>query len=216
MAYGGDATGDRLIEIEGLVGSAFADSLTGDRLTNDLQGGGGEGTDQLRSVETFVFADGAVVAAAMFDGYPAPIVGDHGDNTLTDTSIGDDLRGLGGIDTLSGLDGDDMLDGGSGGDTLDGGSDLDTAAYVSAAAAVSVSLAKAGGQDTGNAGVDTLLSIENLIGSDFDDQLTGDRFRRDADRRVGWRHPVGPRRRGHPRGRRRRRPAARLAWRRSI
>jgi hypothetical protein len=66
MAYGGDATGDRLIEIEGLVGSAFADSLTGDRLTNDLQGGGGEGTDQVRSVETFVFADGAVVPRLMY------------------------------------------------------------------------------------------------------------------------------------------------------
>lgn len=39
IAYGGDATGDRLIEIESLVGSAFADSLTGDRLANDLQGG---------------------------------------------------------------------------------------------------------------------------------------------------------------------------------
>jgi Ca2+-binding RTX toxin-like protein len=34
-------------------------------------------------------------------------------------------------------------------------------------------LAHTGAQDTGGGGVDTLSSIENLIGSDFDDRLTG-------------------------------------------
>src|SRR5262249_50169222 len=39
IADGGDATGDQLANIEGLVGSAFADTLTGDGFVNDLQGG---------------------------------------------------------------------------------------------------------------------------------------------------------------------------------
>ena len=226
VADGGDATGDKLLEIEGVVGSPFADSLTGNHLANDLQGGdgddvliglrgndaldGGEGSDQavfsgsrsqylvthnastgtytvrdlrdgsadgidqVRNVEAFVFADGAVTAAAIFDGYPAPIVGDDGDNTLIGTSNDDYLSGIGGNDRLSGLGGEDLLDGGASDDTLDGGADTDTALYALAQAGVSISLAHTGAQDTGSAGVDTLLSIENLIGSDFDDRLAGD------------------------------------------
>jgi serralysin len=211
------------LDIEGVVGSAFADALTGDHLANDLQRGagddvltglqgndtldGGEGSDQavfsgsrnqylithndltgtytvrdlrddsadgieqVRNVETFVFADGAVAAAAIFDGFLAPIVGDVDHNTLSGTSREDYLSGLGGSDALSGLGGEDLLDGGAGDDTLDGGSDIDTAVYALAQAAVSVTLAHTGAQDTGGGGVDTLSSIENLIGSDFDDRL---------------------------------------------
>jgi Ca2+-binding RTX toxin-like protein len=226
-AEGGDATGDKLLEMEALVGSAFADSLTGDHQANDLQGGGGDdvltglqgndtldggngsdaaifsgsrsdylisldastgtytvrdlrtgstadGVDQVRNVETFVFADGAVATAALFDGYPASIVGDDGDNTPTGTSNDDYLSGLGGNDTLVGFGGQDLLDGGAGDDTLDGGDGIDTAVYALARAGVLVSLAQAGAQSTGGAGVDTLRAIENLIGSDFDDRLTGD------------------------------------------
>src|SRR5262249_21693273 len=87
---------------------------------------------------------------------------------------GDDLMGLGGNDTLSGLGGPDTLDGGAGDDTLDGAAGADTASYASADAAVAVSLAIAGPQATGSAGIDTLLAMENLAGSAFDDTLTGD------------------------------------------
>ena len=96
-----------------------------------------------------------------------PVVGDDGDNALTGTFFSDELRGLGGNDTLSGL-------GGAGDDTLDGAAGTDTASYVSADAAVSVSLAIAGPQATGGAGIDTLVAMENLTGSAFDDILTGD------------------------------------------
>jgi serralysin len=41
------------------------------------------------------------------------------------------------------------------------------------AAGVTVSLATAGAQATGGSGSDTLISIENLIGSGFNDSLTG-------------------------------------------
>ncbi len=84
----------------------------------------------------------------------------------------DTLNGGPGNDTLSGLGGDDTLDGGPGDDTLDGGSDVDTATYADATAAVTVSLALSGPQATGGAGTDTLISIERLIGSDFNDTLT--------------------------------------------
>jgi Ca2+-binding RTX toxin-like protein len=84
------------------------------------------------------------------------------------------VRGTGETDALTGLAGEDMLDGGDGDDTLDGGTGVDTASYASAELGVTVSLAVAGPQSTGGAGGDTLVSIENLAGSAFDDQLAGD------------------------------------------
>src|SRR6185369_16387800 len=64
--------------------------------------------------------------------------------------------------------------GGNGDDILDGGAGIDTASYADAASGVTVSLAEHDAQDTGGAGSDTLINIENLTGSAFDDTLTGD------------------------------------------
>ncbi|WP_310473926.1 cadherin domain-containing protein [Sandarakinorhabdus sp.] len=93
------------------------------------------------------------------------------------------VSGLGGNDTLSGNSGNDSIFGGTdndllagngGNDLLDGGDGRDTASYRTAAAGVTVSLAIATAQATGGAGTDTLTGIEDLIGSDFNDRLTGD------------------------------------------
>ncbi|MBS0123974.1 PD40 domain-containing protein [Thetidibacter halocola] len=66
-----------------------------------------------------------------------------------------------------------VLTGNGGSNRLDGMAGMDTASYASAGRAVTVSLAIAGEQATG-VGRDTLVSIENLIGSRFNDRLTGD------------------------------------------
>ena len=76
-------------------------------------------------------------------------------------------------DTLTGSDGDNVLRGAGGNDTLSGGLGSDWASYAGGAA-VTVSLGLAGSQNTGGQGSDTLGSIENLIGSSFNDVLTGD------------------------------------------
>jgi len=98
-------------------------------------------------------------------------------------SAGDDLRGGGGADLFRGAagndsivgdGGDDLLDGGAGNDSLDGGAGNDTASYADAAAAVTVSLAAPGQQNTVGAGLDTLQRIENLTGSNYSDTLAGD------------------------------------------
>ncbi len=71
--------------------------------------------------------------------------------------------------------GNDRLSGSSGNDLLDGGDGIDTATYHwQSTAGVTVNLSVSGGQNTGGAGVDTLVSIENLAGSAFGDELTGD------------------------------------------
>ncbi len=104
-------------------------------------------------------------------------------DTLVGTSGPDRLEGFGGDDTLSGGDGDDILigdngndtlNGGAGNDRLDGGAGSDWADYHDAAGGVTVSLAITQAQNTKGAGIDTLISIENLRGSAYADTLTGD------------------------------------------
>ena len=120
--------------------------------TYTTSGGHGEG-DTLINVERF-----AGLAIALF------LVGDEGDNVL---------QGYEGDDTLRGKGGNDFLIGSPGNDTLDGGAGTDTADYAGSDAAVTVSLTSGTGSG-GYAQGDTLVSIENLIGSSHSDTLTGD------------------------------------------
>ncbi|MWK55284.1 tandem-95 repeat protein, partial [Pseudomonas otitidis] len=96
-----------------------------------------------------------------------------GGHTLNGNGGNDVLLGNDGDDTLNGGAGNDLLVGGSGNDYLDGGSGTDTAGYQDATAGVNVSLGITGQQNTGGAGLDTLVNIENLTGSNFNDTLTG-------------------------------------------
>jgi len=78
-------------------------------------------------------------------------------------------------DTLIGNADANVLEGGLGDDILAGGAGNDTASYAGASAGVTVSLALQGtAQNTGVTGFDTLTSIQNLLGSAFNDTLTGD------------------------------------------
>ena len=99
--------------------------------------------------------------------------GTVGNDTLTGGEGGDIIIGLAGDDSLTGGNGDDILRGDEGNDRLDGGSGRDTADYSSATSAVRVDLRTSVPQDTGGAGLDTLISIESLTGSAFDDVLIG-------------------------------------------
>jgi Ca2+-binding RTX toxin-like protein len=102
----------------------------------------------------------------------ADIVGDNDPNTLPGTSGDDTITGLGGDDTLQGLDGNDVLEGGAGNDQLEGGNGSDTATYVNATEGVMGNVF--GVQNASATEFDTLISIENLIGSTFNDTLNGD------------------------------------------
>jgi len=101
------------------------------------------------------------------------LTGNGGDDVVYALAGDDTLNGLGGDDNLLGQNGADMLEGGAGNDRLDGGGGTDTASYAGAAGRVIVSLAIASQQDTDGAGMDTLVSIENITGSAFNDTLTG-------------------------------------------
>lgn len=94
----------------------------------------------------------------------ASIVGTPGDDTLTGTP---------GPDTISGLGGNDVLIGGAGADALDGGAGEDAASYQNATTGLEAYLVR-NGPNTGEAVGDTYTSIENLIGSNYNDGLYGD------------------------------------------
>jgi Ca2+-binding RTX toxin-like protein len=85
----------------------------------------------------------------------------------------DDIGGDNLANKIVGGAGDDSLEGEGGNDKLIGGIGSDTAAYDQALKAVKVNLAIKDAQKTGGAGKDTLVSIENLVGSHFNDTLTG-------------------------------------------
>ena len=84
-----------------------------------------------------------------------------GNDTVLGTAFDDEI--LGGA-------GDDSLEGGPGADTLNGGSGADSASYGGAASGVSVDLDE-GSRNSGEAWGDVHVSIENLVGSDFNDAL---------------------------------------------
>ena len=82
------------------------------------------------------------------------------------------LKGGSGNDTLVGGSGDDFFEGGGGADAIAGGGGNDTVSYRSSALAVGVNLATGLGSG-GDAVGDTLTGIENVLGSDQGDILTG-------------------------------------------
>jgi Ca2+-binding RTX toxin-like protein len=194
-------TGDKVSNFENVKGSDFADVLTGNNLDNEIFGlagndiiDGGLGTDKL-------FGDGGVNTASYASASAAVTVslGAQGGFQVTggagldwlenfinltgssknDTLAGDTnvniLDGGAGNDILLGGDGNDTLIGGLGDDSINGGNGIyDFASYAGATAAVTVNLSIATQQNTGGAGKDTFANIEGVIGSKFNDKLTGD------------------------------------------
>jgi Ca2+-binding RTX toxin-like protein len=88
------------------------------------------------------------------------------------TDDADTIFGFGGNDWIFGHGGDDILQGGDGADILNGGDGIDTANYGDSPVGVIVNLATGHGLG-GTAEGDTLVNIENITGSLFDDFLYG-------------------------------------------
>jgi Ca2+-binding RTX toxin-like protein len=93
-----------------------------------------------------------------------------GNDTVIGSRYNDTLSGGAGTNKLFGGEGGDTLVSGSGNDLLDGGDGRDTASFAGSLATVTARLET--GTATGN-GNDTLVHIENLIGSRLADSLTG-------------------------------------------
>ena len=95
-----------------------------------------------------------------------------GDCDQVGTAGSDMLVGTAGNDYLCGLGGNDVLLGGGGDDVLDGGAGKDWASYTSAPEGVTGRLGKS--ISGSGSGTDTLISVENFMGSDHNDAVDGD------------------------------------------
>ena len=103
------------------------------------------------------------------------LTGDSGANQIHAGAGDDTLRGLGGNDSLYGEAGNDFIESGAGNDLIDGGAGWNIVSYGSASSGVAVDLGLQGQpQDTQGAGNDTLVSVENVMGSSSNDNLAGD------------------------------------------
>ena len=180
----GGAGTDTLAGIENVIGSNHADILTGDAGDNHLQGGAG--ADILRwSAGADILDGGATTGAADTDTVSfvtatagvtisLAVTGAQAVNGSATTLVGiENLIGSNFADTLTGDDGANFLEGGEGNDFLNGGGGVDTASYALASAGVVIDLTISGPMNTVGAGVDTLVQIENVTGSGFNDVLTG-------------------------------------------
>ena len=149
---GGDAQGDRLVNIENLTGSNYDDTLEGDAGNNKLVGGSG--------IDTVSYAHAA--SGANGQGVTVNIGTTKAQNTIaagTDTlssfenligsEFNDTLIGNKGNNVLSGLAGNDWLDGAKGADHMFGGLGHDGYVVDNAGDVV---------DETGGDGIDTVYS----------------------------------------------------------
>ncbi|MGZ4257252.1 MAG: beta strand repeat-containing protein [Gaiellaceae bacterium] len=181
-AAGSDAGFDTLSGFQTVIGSSYADSLTGDGNDNVLSGGAGNDTfDGAGGSDTVSYASApAGVNASLGSGTAND--GQGGTDTFVPTSVetltgsafDDTLTGDASDNVLSGGGGNDTLAGGGGTDTLDGGTGSNTADYSAAAGSVTASIAAGQASTDGDGGTDTYLNIQNLTGSAQADTLTGD------------------------------------------
>ena len=196
----GDAAGDTFVDIENLTGSRFGDTLTGDGFANTLDGGagddvleGGRGAEVYVGREVLMRGDvligGEGIDTARYGGSTAGVTinlvsglgfGGHAEDdrlrgieNVTGSSYADDLTGDANANYLAGWSGDDTLKGGGGADTLEGDSGTDTVRYGDSDTGVEVDLLSGTGSG-GTAEGDTLVGIENIVGSGHADTLMGD------------------------------------------
>lgn len=164
---------DTLRNVENLIGSHYNDTLTGDDGANVLDGGlgadalaGGLGDD------TYIVDNAGDVVIEAAGAGTDRVLSYVSDYTLTD-HVENLYLMLQGAANGTGNALDNVIHAGAGDNVIDGGAGGDTVHYGNAAGRVTVDLSVAGPQQTGGSGNDTLLNIEHLIGSRYDDVLTG-------------------------------------------
>lgn len=186
-ASGGEAAGDRLIDVEAVDGSAFADTLSGTADADSFGGGAGDDRIDGRGGDDLLVGGAGADTLIGGTGFDSADYSGSGGAVTVDLALGtgsggdaqgDRLQGIERLigsrfgDALTGDGFDNVLAGGAGADRLTGGAGIDAADYSASGAGVSAVLGGTG--SGGDAEGDILAGIENLVGSGFGDVLTGD------------------------------------------
>ncbi|NER24167.1 MAG: calcium-binding protein [Symploca sp. SIO1C2] len=163
--------GDDILEgtpgIDKIVGFGGNDILLGNEGHDFLFGNGGN--DTLFGGEGDDFLLGGVGEDSLY--------GDDGSDNLNGGEGDDRLFGGDGSDTLVGGEGNDNFIGGTGADYFDGGEGRDTVDFRTEGFAVTADLSQSRATYINDAVVEvveTLINIERLVGTAFDDTLIGD------------------------------------------
>ena len=168
---------DTLISIEGLTGSRYNDLLIGNTVANVLNGHagadrmfGGNGSDIY-----YVDHAGDVVTetnATASTGGTDSVYSSLGSYTLGVNVENGRIMATGSANLIgNGLN--NVLYAGAGNNVLHGGAGSDTVDYSYATSAVRVNLGVTIAQATAGSGSDTLIAIERLTGSKYNDVLSG-------------------------------------------
>ena len=148
--------------------SAFSRSINVNLATGSTSGGSSgnaASNDTLVNIENLLGTNGNDT-----------IVGSNAANTLSGGNGNDTILDAGGNDDVSGGAGDDVFIAGTGQNDYDGGSGSDTVDFSAFSRSINVNLATgstSGGSSGNAASNDTLVNIENLIGTRGSDTLTG-------------------------------------------
>lgn len=165
-----------------LQGGGGDDILIGGAGTNTLDGGLGSDTADYSGADSDLGPDsdeGVVVDLTDTSlGGDGKATGEFGAVAFTDNLISiENVIGSAGKDTITGDGSDNVIEGGAGADTLSGGGQGtggDTVSYASSSAGVTVNLTINPQVSGGDADGDVISGFENVIGSAFDDTITGD------------------------------------------
>lgn len=180
--YGGD--GDDIQR-----GQGGNDTLYGSAGADQLNGGAGFDIANYSASDDFVWvdlADDGTFNDASGDTYFGieAVYGSNFRDRLSGNDSVNELRGGLGDDTLNGRGGNDRLYGGEGADNINGGDGIDILFFTTANAAVTLSLASLRGTG-GEADGDFYTNVEWVYGSNFDDDITGDRHDNRLEGRNG-------------------------------
>ena len=182
-----------------LHGGTGADTLYGGSDSDTLNGGDSNDTLHGNSGDDTLNGDGG--SDLLYGGSGNDVLnggksadelhGNSGNDQLYGGDAGDQLEGGSGNDYLNGGSGADVINGGSGNDDIvtgtgadvvNGGSGVDTVDYSDASKAMRIDLH---GKRTTGGDSDSLISVENAIGSNFNDIFRGDLRDNDLDGGAG-------------------------------
>ncbi len=158
---------DTLNSIENVLGSAFNDTFVNANTTTDNVFSGGAGID------TVDYSTAAAASPLVIDLLSGTATGRGSDTLISiENAIGgagaDTLIANANTTSLTGGAGNDILVSGSGDNVLTGGTGTDTVSYANAASGVTVNLSTNTATGDGN---DTLVTIENVTGSNHNDTI---------------------------------------------